>query len=263
MQELYTTKTSELLAGQYYFEHDGVAYQFTLTQNLAIGGQLTFPWAYNTDILTTKVSSFENNISTTAIETVEITEGAAGVKLEPINDISRCRYGSNNYNESAIKQFLNSKEDVFNWQPKTNYDRLSTGVSYSGAGFLKLLDPELVKVIGAVDKEVARNTITDEGGQDTFSDKVFLLSRVEVYGGNEGVTTGEKAYEYYSNMADTPITEAADWRIKYLSVSPRHWWLRSPGVGHSYYVRGVGPSGFVSGNLAFSALGVSPAFVIY
>jgi len=56
---------------------------------------------------------------------------------------------------------------------------------------LHRLDPELVAVIGAVEKQVARNTVTDGGGQDTFSDKVFLLSRVEVGLGTEGVTDGE------------------------------------------------------------------------
>jgi len=48
---------------------------------------------------------------------------------------------------------------------------------------LHQLDPDLVAVLGAVDKQVTRNTVTDGGGQDLFSDKVFLLSRVEVMEG--------------------------------------------------------------------------------
>ena len=58
--------------------------------------------------------------------------------------------------------------------------------TFSGTGgFLKQIDPELVAVLGQVDKQVARATY-DGGGQDTFSDKVFLLSRKEIFS-DEGV----------------------------------------------------------------------------
>ena len=75
---------------------------------------------------------------------------------------------------------VNSEDETFVWEPQTNYDRPST---YSGGGFLHQLDPDLVAVLGTVDKQVNRNTVAEDGGQDLFSDKVFLLSRVEVYGG--------------------------------------------------------------------------------
>ena len=186
-EALYYAET-ELVAGTYNFTHDTVTYQFTLTQPVPAGGQITFPWAYNTDILTTKVSTYESQSSTVAIETVTIVIGSEGTELLNINDINRCRYGSNNYLESNVRQWLNSGEASFAWTPKTNYDRPSTGSSYSGAGFLNLLDPELASVIGAVDKQVARNTVTDGGGQDLFSDKVFLLSSTEIYSSTEGDT---------------------------------------------------------------------------
>jgi len=112
--------------------------------------------------------------------------------------------------------------------------------TYSGGGFLHQLDPELVAVLGAVDKQVARNTVTEGGGQDLFSDKVFLLSRVEVYGGTEGETSGEAPYPYYESLASSPTTAALDGRIKYLGASARDWWLRSPSSGNAYYPRYVG-----------------------
>lgn len=258
-QALYLVKNSELVAGDYYFEYASINYQFTLAQSVPVGGQLTFPWAYNTDILTTKVSSWATRISTPAIESVSISVGNTGTKLTPINDMNRCRYGSDNYKESAIRQYLNSNEATFAWQPKTDFDRPSV---YPTAGFLKLLDPELLAIIGKVDKQVARNIVTDSGGQDTFSDKVFLLSRKEVYGGDEGVVTGEFPYEYYAAMASAPTTGGVDWRIKYLSSSPRHWWLRSPNVGYSSGPRHVNATGSVSSSNAGSSSGVSPACVI-
>ena len=126
----------------------------------------------------------------------------------------------------------------------------------------KNLDPELVAVLGAVDKQVARNTVTDGGGQDLFSDKVFLLSRVEVFGGTEGTTTGEQAYPYYSTLAANPTTDALAGRIKYLDGSARYWWLRSPNTSTANIPRCVYPSGTVVASYASLAFGAAPACCI-
>jgi len=182
---------------------------------------------------------------------------------EPTNpDANRQEYGNNRYIHSAIRQWLNSDEDTFQWVSQHEYDEPPTGSIYEGPGFLKLLDPELVTVIGAVDKQVSKNTVTDGGGQDTFSDKVFLLSRVEVYGGDEGDTTGEEPYPYYSALASSPTTDALAGRIKLLGSSPRTWWLRSPVVGYSTHSRGVYTTGAVGHYSARGALGASPACCI-
>ena len=181
---------------------------------------------------------------------------------EPTNPDANIKlYGNNNYMQSAIKQWLNSNETTFKWVSKSQYDVAPTSANYNGAGFLKLLDPELVSVIGAVNKQVARNTITDGGGQDLFSDKIFLLSRTEVYAGVEGVTTGENPYAYYSALAGAPTTGALAGRIKLLNNSPRNWWLRSPNVGNSNNVRYVSLAGEVS-NSARNSFGISPACCI-
>jgi hypothetical protein len=194
----------------------------------------------------TKIATYGAD-RTTAIETdLDVTATTGTDTLAAVNDHRRCRYGSNNYVESAIKQFLNSDATSFAWTPKTNFDRPPTGAPYTGGGFLKLLDPELVAVLGAVDKQVARNTISDGGGQDLFSDKVFLPSRVEVFGGTEGETAGESPYAFYSALAASPTTESLAGRIKYLSGSARYWWLRSPNTG----------------NYASDAVGLAPACCI-
>lgn len=183
--------------------------------------------------------------------------------LEPTNpDTYRQQYGNNRYIHSAIRQWLNSNDDVFQWVPQHEYDAAPTGAIYEGAGFLKLLDPELVAVIGAVDKQVARNAVTDAGGQDTFSDKVFLLSQLEVYGDTDGDTTGEEPYAYYSALAGAPTTNSLAGRIKLLNGSPRSWWLRSPYVSNSFYARFVNSAGYVSMDRANNASGLSPACCI-
>jgi hypothetical protein len=181
---------------------------------------------------------------------------------EPNNlDSNRQQRGSNRYLHSAIRQWLNSEEEEFTWQSQHEYDMPPTGAPYDGPGFLKLLDPDLVAVLGAVDKQVARATV-DGGGQDLFSDKVFLLSRVEVYGGTEGETGGEAPYPYYESLAPSPTGAALDGRIKYLGDSARSWWLRSPGTGYAHRPRLVYTDGIVSHYYASSSSGITPAVVI-
>ena len=177
---------------------------------------------------------------------------------EPSNtDSSRKSYGNNRYIHSAVKQWLNSNESAFNWQAQHQYDATPTDSLelYNGAGFLHRLDPELAAVLGETNKNVARNTVTDSGGQDAFADKVFLLSRVEVGLGTEGETTGEAVYPFYDGVADAA-------RIKQLNGSNRSWWLRSPRVSSSRSVRLVVTGGSLSDGFAYGASGVSPACTI-
>ena len=177
---------------------------------------------------------------------------------EPSNpDSNRKSYGNNRYTHSAVRQWLNSNEAVFQWESQHQYDAEPTGSLdlYNGAGFLHRLDPELAAVIGEVSKKVALNTATDGGGQESFNDKVFLLSQKEVGLGEEGDVTGEFVYPFYDGISNAG-------RIKQLNGSNRSWWLRSPYVSHSHYVRNVNPDGSLNYNYAHYTIGVSPACVI-
>ena len=177
---------------------------------------------------------------------------------EPNNpDSNRKSYGNNRYIHSAVRQWLNSNQPAFVWKSQHSYDATPTDSLdlYNGAGFLYRLDPELVSALGAVNKKVARNTKTDGGGQDSFSDKVFLLSQVEVDLGAEGTTTGETVYPYYSGIGNAG-------RIKTLVDTTRYWWLRSPNVSSSSGTRRVWTSGALNYDGAGNAYGVSPACVI-
>ena len=258
---------AELVAGEQIFTLNSLKYKFTTAQNTPEGGQVVVSAWQSADgagqYVPTKITTYGAD-RTTPIDsdlTVESVESGEDT-LALVNHHQRCRYGSNNYKESAIRQWLNSEASSFAWTPKTNFDRPPSGAPYTGAGFLKLLDPELVAVLGAVDKQVARNTVTDDGGQDLFSDKVFLLSRVEVFGGTEGTTTGEQPYPYYSALAVNPTTAALAGRIKYLDGSARYWWLRSPYTGFASHPRYVTTSGTVYNVSAYNASGAAPACCI-
>ena len=249
---------AELPAGVQKFAIGATIYEFTTVNALAIGGQIV-PSAWTGEV-PTQVKTYASATSTVAIETLTVTVSSGDITLTPLNNLLRTHYGSNNYIQSGIKQWLNSAAATFVWEAKTIYDRPLT--SPNAKGFLNLLDADLVAVLGAVNKQVARNTVTDTGGQDTFSDKVFLPSKIEVYGTTEGTVTGESAYEYFSVNAAAPTDAAVAWRIKYLSETARIWWLRSPVVSSAHHPRRVGATGDVSNYPASNYYGLAPACCI-
>ena len=257
---------AELPAGQQVFT-DALTkkYKFTTTQVVPVGGQVHISkWSAveGETYVPTEITTYAADRITPIDSALPVSvETVAADTLTPINHYQRCRYGSNNYMQSAVRQWLNSSKSIFAWIPQTNFDRPPTS-AFPTAGFLNLLDADLAAVIGAVDKQVAKNTVTDGGDQDLFSDKVFLLSRVEIHGGAEGITTGESAYKYYSSLAPAPTADSLAGRIKYLSGSARSWWLRSPNIGNSNYPRFVTTSGTVNTYTAINAYGLAPACVI-
>ncbi len=208
------------------------------------------------DVDTPTDSQFTHSMT---IQTMNCLHSIQFDAKEPNNpDSDRKSYGNNRYIHSAVRQWLNSNQPAFVWESQHSYDATPTDSLdlYNGAGFLYRLDPELVSVLGAVNKKVARNTKTDGGGQDSFSDKVFLLSQVEVGLGTEGTTTGETVYPYYSGMGDAG-------RIKTSNGSSKSWRLRSPYVSASHSIRFVYTDGKLNFVHSYNSAGeVSPALVI-
>lgn len=244
-EAMYNAVT-ELPAGTYIFTTNGVQYTFTSTQAVPAGGVIYIKTRSEYVPLTLTIHGADR---TSIIEdNITVTTTSGTDNLTPINDHVRMRYGNNNYPISALRQWLNSESATFAWTPLGLYDMPS---SYETAGFINLLDADLQAVIGAVDKQVALATY-DGGGQELFSDKVFLLSRVEMDFGGEGVTTGESVYDFWSGASN------AD-RIK---GSPSHWWLRSPHVSSTYNTRYVRTSGVLSDTSAHGSYGLAPACVI-
>lgn len=227
-------------------------YKFTTTVAIPEGGVIAVSsWDVDSGYHVLKVTTYEAD-RTTAIESgIDVSETSDASTISPINQQQRVRYGSNNYKESSIRHWLNSDADNWKFVAQTDYDMPPTS-AYPTAGFLKRLDSDLVDVLVTVEKQVARNNVTDEGGQDIVKDKVFLLSRVEVGLGTEGTTTGEKVYPLYENATN------AD-RIKLLGASTRYWWLRSPHVGNARTVRSVHTSGGLDIGYALDARGLVPA----
>ena len=250
-QAMYNAVT-ELSAGTHIFTTNSLQYTVTTTQTIPAGGVMYI--ATRSDYVPLTITTYRADRKT-AIETgLAVTPTTGTDTLTTINDHIRCRYGSNEYAKSAVRQFLNSEDVAFVWNPQGLYDMPST---FSGTGgFLKQIDPELVAVLGQVDKQVARATYDGEG-QDTFSDKVFLLSRKEMFDSDEGTVTGESQYAFWAGK------ENAD-RIKTdLSGTVGFWWLRSPNVSVSHQTRIVGTSGVLTINNAYNSNGLAPACVVW
>ena len=269
---------TELAAGTYHFTllsgYDityggGKTYQFTLTQPVPAGGQIMFPWGYNSQAASTKVSTYASRTATAAIESVSVVEGTEGTSLGTadgntanMNHTHRIRYGSNNWVESAMRQWINSEKEAGSvWTPQTKFDRPPSWAANT-AGFLNGIDADFLEVIGETEKVTCHNTVTDGGGSDIITDKFFLLSRREVYAGNEvsSVIEGEP-YPYYSDYSDLSAAGTGNDtnRIKYRNGSPQYWWLRTPYSGIGYYVRYIYPAGNLNTSHASGSGGVAPA----
>jgi hypothetical protein len=275
VEALYYAET-ELPAGTYNFTllagYDtayggGKTYYFTLSQPVPAGGQIMFPWGYNIQADTVKISTYANGTTTTAIESnIPVTEGTEGVGLTPTNHTHRIRYGSNNWQQSAIRQWLNSDAAAGSvWVPQTIYDRPPSWAS-GEAGFLNGIDADFLAVIGAAVKRTAKNTVSDGGGYyDISTDKIFLLARGEVGGSNENNINEGEPYQYYYNMLTDGARSDGEiaGRIKYLSGTVRYWLLRSPNSSSAHAVRFVYTVGSLNSNFASGDIGVAPACVIF
>ena len=224
----------------------GLTYQFTLSSAVPAGGVIMFPWGNSVQASTIQISSYSTQISTSAIESVAVTAGSNGTALGTadgltanMNHAQRIRFGSNNWSQSAVRQWLNSAAAANAWwTPQTIFDRPPTYANV--AGFLNGLDADFVAILGETDHVTVNNTVTDGGGVYVTRDKIYLPSRTEIFGSNEvgGTPEGEQ-YPFYVGSVN------AD-RIKYDISSPataRIWWVRSPDVSNAYYARYVLTSG--------------------
>jgi len=278
-QALWYAET-ELPAGMYNFKvieqpwhtaDNGKTFCFTLTQPVPAGGQIVLDMYYNTALAGTSVKTYASITSTDEMETATISEGGGGTALvdtdgqvENLNHVQRYITGSNSWIHSAIRQNINSNAAAGSvWTPQTKFDRPPSWVNTQD-GFLYGVDPEFLAVIGYVDKITALNTVTDGGGSIVTSERFFLPSRSEVYGGPEnGILEGEP-YAYYANNSNLNMagTESDGNRIKYRNGVAQYWWLRSPNAGNTNSARYVYPTGDIRNTSAYVSHGVAPACCI-
>ncbi len=276
----------ELPAGTYNFTWNYATgsmvngtYQFTLTKAVPAGGQIVLGTSSSSTAITScKIATYDGIASTTSIESgIVVTEGSEGTNLgtianytttnENLNCAQRIMWGSNNYAQSAARQWLNSSAAAGSvWTPTNVFDRRpSWATSYGGfmlglpADFLAAVQPAAIPCrtnsyfeVNSLDgTEFATNQVY------TLKDRFFLLSRPEIYGTYDSATYKDGTLlEFYEGLTDTE-------RIKYDAAgSARTCWLRSPLPGTATSERIVYTSGALTSYTATNALGVAPACII-
>lgn len=130
------------------------------------------------------------------------------------------------------------------WKNSAMRTRMST--------FLSQLPSDLQSAIKAVNKlvSVGNNTSTIE----TVSDKLFLLSEVEIFGSTTYSFAGEGSqYDWY---------KAGNTKVKKVNGSANSWWERSPHSGVTGYFCYVNGGGIADYSGASGSCGVSFGFCV-
>ena len=130
--------------------------------------------------------------------------------------------------------------------------RGSTMRTSTMATLLNQLSSDLKSVLKFVNKVTSVGN--NSSGLETTSDKLFLLSEIEVFGATQYSYAGEgKQYEYYT---------AGNSTIKKVNGSANYWWERSPRSGGTASFCYVSSTGGADYNNASYSYGVSFGFCV-
>lgn len=141
-------------------------------------------------------------------------------------------------------QMNSSNTNVGGWKSSAMRSRMSE--------FLGQLDEDLQSVIKPVNKlvSIGNNTSTIE----TVSDKLFLLSEVEIFGSTTYSFAGEGSqYDWY---------KAGNTKVKKVNGSANGWWERSPYSGNTVNFCRVTSDGDANYDGASLSFGVSFCFCV-
>ena len=147
---------------------------------------------------------------------------------------------------------LNTTYSMNGSNTNVNGWRGSTMRTSTMATLLNQLSSDLKSVLKFVNKVTSKGN--NQSGLETTSDKLFLLSEIEVFGATQYSYAGEgKQYEYYT---------AGNSTIKKVNGSANGWWERSPRSGGTGGFCAVGSGGNAGSNGASGSNGVSFGFCV-
>ena len=271
-QEAFLCAEAAIPAGTYNFtipetvgSWPAGTYQFTTTAEHPAGSLFRISGQWNTALTSLKVNVFHGAGDASASEACVITSGSGGTSLgtfgTELNHTHRAAYGSNNYAQSNIRQFINSEAAGGAYLvKKTKYD-MYNGTYRTLAGFLRNFGRDLKDALLSTELTLATNNIFEidytTGSSYTIKDKVFLLSMTELgWGNNNNIAEG--------SLLDLYVGASNADRIKYdiSSGVARYWWLRSCYPGSAYLGRFVYADGSLHIYGALYGLGLVPAFNI-
>ena len=247
--------------------------QFTTTVDIPAGGQLvvtTGNFRDSTTVDALKLTSYGSKGSTTALESnIACVEGTAGTDLGnantaanngKVNSTDRCVYGSNNWEYSGLRQWLNTDKAASSWY--TAKGPFSRPYSNAGEkGWMYGIEKDFLDILAEVATPCAQNWF--DGGQTKVTyDKFFIPSNSQVWFSSS--ETEGKPWDYFIIFSDnaSATTGADSNRIKTLNGSATYWWTRSPNSDYSSLEFYVSPSGAWNYSDAYHSFGVAPACVI-
>lgn len=147
---------------------------------------------------------------------------------------------------------LNTTYSMNGSNTNVNGWRGSTMRTSTMATLLNQLSSDLKSVLKFVNKVTSVGN--NSSGLETTSDKLFLLSEIEVFGATQYSYAGEgKQYEYYT---------AGNSTIKKVNGSAYDWWERSPFSGNTYSFCSVNNNGNANYTNASHSYGVSFGFCV-
>lgn len=248
-----------LAAGSYTFKWNSVQCYFTLTQAIPAGGQLR---ATDSEYQTYASQSATAQIESGTVST-DVIDGATNLGQTGtgnLNHHDRVNYGSNNFGESGILQWLNSNSPANTPMPRLT--KFSRPYVPTKAGFKAGLDADFLACIQDTVWECNANDkyecpaflggVAQKGTPYTVTAKFALASEIEAFGEYGGVQDGSTVWDLYVGA------EATD-RIKYYNNTAQRWWLRSPFWNNAFYARDVSTSGAGGSNLTNRSVGVAVA----
>ncbi|MBO4853948.1 MAG: hypothetical protein J5482_02230 [Oscillospiraceae bacterium] len=279
-----------LPAGTYHFvwtyasfRVEAGTFQFTITQGVPAGGQIVINVGGNSSVLTNRtIATYASVGATTAIESgLVITAGSGGTSLGTVNATTstddnlncghRIIFGSDNYAQSAARQWLNSSANLGNvWTPTSKFDRApewhnSSDTAYRG--FMYGLDDDFLSVVQTAKIACRTNSVFEVDSLDgtgfsanqvyELEDKFFLLSRPEIYGTYDNTSYQDGTQlKYYEGLTQTELIK------RDTAGSACRSWLRSANPIYANTARVVYTSGDVDYAQATVACTVAPACII-
>lgn len=228
---------------------------------LIVDGDITSPL----DTLTVTVYDSDN----VARRTYSITRSTEkythlGSLGKELNHPHRITYGSNNYKESAIRQFLNSSAEAGKvWKPQTKFD-LKPSWADNLAGFANGLDEEFLSCVGEVIVPCSANntyeapdSTTIKGEKYTVVDKFYLASQGEIFGTKaNSVDDGSVLFPYYDRATNADYIKYKD------DGSPVTWWTRTANTWSSYVEHTVRSDGTLQHGSPMYYVGCVPVCTI-
>lgn len=239
--------------------------------SLPIGAKIKVPHSVMGNVIFLKADQNHTGYpeNSTTLITDEIILLRAFDAKEPNNTNSdRQQNGNDRYSVSNIDHWLNSTASAGQWySPQHSTDQSPNSTNVVGrnpydtdAGFLNGFDARFIVAIQDTTITVARNTVTDGGGYDTLTRKVFLPSLAELFNQAENSIMEGSLLQYFQANTDAIriakiSTYAAEDNSNKGSSSVTagealRYWMRTPNSPYSYYVRTVNSNGSRGGNYA-------------